>query len=115
MSDPPVDKQALRDLVDNDSAFLKRLIETFLDDCEAYLVALRTAVKEEDPATLQKEAHGLKGAVANLKAEPAQEAARRLEEIGRSGAMEEADRSLDRLETEIDRLRSVLAEMVEDT
>jgi HPt (histidine-containing phosphotransfer) domain-containing protein len=113
MADPPVDKQAIRDLVDNDSAFLTRLIETFLDDCKTYLAALRTAVEEEDAATLQKEAHGLKGAVANLKAEPAREAARRLEEIGRSGAMEDADRALDRLETEIERLRSVLAEMTE--
>lgn len=114
MADSPVDKEALMDLVDDDPAFLETLVETFLDDCETYMSALRTAVEEGDAAVLEEEAHGLKGAVANLQAEPAWEAARRLEEVGRSGAVNEADRALDRLETEIGRLRSTLAEMVED-
>ena len=113
MSDSPVDKEALFDVVDEDPAFLKTLINTFLDDCETYMSALRTAVEEGDEDALEKEAHGLKGAVANLQAEPAREAARRLEELGRSGAVGEADRALDRLETEIDRLRSALVEMAE--
>lgn len=114
MPDSPVDKEALFKLVDEDPAFLNTLVETFLDDCEVYMAALRTAVEEEDATTLKEEAHGLKGAVANLKAEPAQEAARRLEEIGRSGAVDEADRALDHLETEIERLREALSEMLEE-
>lgn len=114
MSDSPVDKQALRDLVDNDSAFLETLLETFLDDCGTYMAALRTAVEEGDAAALQEEAHGLKGAVANLQAKPCREAAHRLEELGRSGAVEEAGPALDRLETEIERLRSALTDMMED-
>lgn len=114
MSDSPVDKQALRDLVGNDPAFLETLLETFLDDCGTYMSALRTAVEEEDAVALQKQAHGLKGAVANLQAEPSREAARRLEEIARSGSIEEAGPALDRLETEIERLQSALTEMLED-
>jgi HPt (histidine-containing phosphotransfer) domain-containing protein len=113
MSDSPVDKEALFDIVDEDPSFLTTLIDTFLDDCDAYMSALRTAVEKNDAAALEEEAHGLKGAVANLQAEPAREAARRLEELGRSGDMEEATRALDRLDTEIDRLRSALAEMAE--
>lgn len=113
MPDSPVNKEALFNVVDDDPAFLKTLIDTFLDDCETYMSGLRTAVEEEDEASLAEEAHGLKGAVANLQAEPAREAARRLEELGRSGAVEEAGRALDRLETEIDRLRAALMDMVE--
>lgn len=114
MSDAPLDKDALFDLVDEDFDFLKTLVETFLDDCENYMAAIRTAVADEDAITLREEAHGLKGAVANLKAEPAREAARRLEEMGRSGTFEEADAALDDLEAEIERLRSALAEIIEE-
>lgn len=113
MSDAPVDKEALFDLVDEDPDFLETLVETFLDDCESYMSAIRTAVEEEDASTLKKEAHGLKGAVANLKAEPAREAARQLEEMGRSNSFDDAAQALDHLEEEIEHLRSVLAEMIE--
>lgn len=114
MSDAPLDKEALLDLVDQDRDFLQTLVGTFLDDCESYMDAIRTAVAEEDAITLKEEAHGLKGAVANLKADPAREAARQLEEIGRSGAFDEAASALVELEDEIERLQSVLTEMVEE-
>jgi len=114
MSDSPVDKEALFTLVDEDAAFLERLVDTFLADCSTYMDAIRTAVEEEDAQALTREAHGLKGAVANLQAPSAQEAAHRLEVMGRSGEFDGADSALESLEHEIDRLRSVLTEMVED-
>jgi len=114
MSDAPVDKEALFDLVDEDPAFLKRLVETFLSDCSVYMDAIRTAVAEEDARALTEEAHGLKGAVANLQAPSAQEAAHRLEQMGRSGEFNGAESALATLEDEIDHLRSVLTEMVEE-
>lgn len=114
MPDDPVDKEALLDLVDEDLDFLETLVDTFLADCYSYMSSIRTAVEEEDATTLQEEAHGLKGAVANLKAEPAREAARRLEEMGRSATFDEADSTLDQLEDEIERLRTVLVNMVEE-
>jgi HPt (histidine-containing phosphotransfer) domain-containing protein len=114
MSDRPVDKEALFNLVDEDPAFLETLIDTFLEDCPLYMDAIRTAVEEEDAVALTEQAHGLKGAVANLHAEPAHEAAHRLEEIGRSGRFEEAASALSVLETEIDRLRAALTEMVDE-
>jgi HPt (histidine-containing phosphotransfer) domain-containing protein len=113
MPDVPVDKEALLNLVDEDLDFLETLVDTFLEDCDSYMSSIRTAVEEEDATTLQEEAHGLKGAVANLKAEPAWEAARRLEEMGRSATFDEVDAALEQLETEIERLRAVLREMVE--
>mgnify|MGYP000052320313 FL=1 len=114
MSDAPVDKEALFDLVDEDPAFLERLVETFLSDCSVYMDAIRTAVAEEDARALTEEAHGLKGAVANLQAPSAQAAAHRLEEMGRSGEFNDAESALATLEDEINRLRSVLVEMVEE-
>lgn len=114
MSDSPVDKEALFTLVDEDPDFLERLVETFLADCSTYMDAIRTAVEEEDAQALTKEAHGLKGAVANLQAPSAQEAAHRLEVMGRSGELNGAESALETLEHEIDRLRSVLTDMVEE-
>jgi HPt (histidine-containing phosphotransfer) domain-containing protein len=114
MSDTPVDKEALYALVDEDPAFLARLVKTFLADCTTYMDAIRTAVEEEDATTLVEEAHGLKGAVANLQAPSAQQAARRLEEIGRSGDFGDAEAALAALEHEIDRLRTALKEMVDE-
>lgn len=113
MSDRPVDKEALFDLVDEDPAFLETLIDTFLEDCTLYMDAIRTAVEEEDAVALTEQAHGLKGAVANLYAEPAHDAAHRLEEIGRSGQLEDAASVLETLEEEVDRLRTALTEMVD--
>ena len=114
MSDRPVDKEALFNLVDEDPVFLETLIDTFLEDCTLYMDAIRTAVEEEDAVTLTEEAHGLKGAVANLHAEPTQEAAHRLEELGRSGRLEEAASALDTLEEEVDRVRAALTEMADE-
>jgi HPt (histidine-containing phosphotransfer) domain-containing protein len=114
MSDSPVDKEALFTLVDEDPAFLKRLVNTFLADCSTYMDAIRTAVEEENAQSLTEEAHGLKGAVANLQAPSAQEAAHRLEVMGRSGELEGAASALETLEREIDQLRAVLTDMVED-
>lgn len=114
MSTAPVDEDALFELVDDDVEFLETLINTFLADCTEYVESIRRAVDDEDARALVEEAHGLKGAVANLQARPAQLAAQRMEEIGRSKAFEEAPEALDELQTRIDRLRNTLKEIVRD-
>ncbi len=114
MSDAPVDEEALLDLVDHDSDFLETLVGTFLSDCTEYMDAIRRAVEEEDADTLVREAHGLKGAVANLQARSALQAAKRMEEIGRSHDFERALEALEELEDRIDRLRAALKEILRD-
>ena len=114
MSDEPVDKDALYDLVDQDPEFLESLVDTFIADCARYMSAIQTAVEEEDALTLREEAHGLKGAVANLQAASTEEAARRVEEAGRASNFDEAQAALEDLEEEVDRLQSVLLDMVQE-
>lgn len=113
MSVSPVDEEALFELVDEDPDFLVILIRTFLDDCSTYMEELRRAVAENDAEALVREAHGLRGAVANLQAQPAHQAVLRLEELGRSGDLEEAPAALCDLEAEIDRLTQALHGVVE--
>lgn len=111
MSDPVVDKEALLELVDNDPEFLDHLIQTFLDDCTTYMESIREAVEKGDADGVAREAHGLKGAVANLQAKPAQKAARRLEHLGRTGAMDEAPAALEELEEKVGRLVTILKQI----
>lgn len=113
MSESPVDEEALFELVDEDPVFLEHLVETFRDDCMTYLEAIREAIHEEDEWALVQEAHGLKGAAANLQAHPVFQVASRLERMGREGDLDEASATVDELEEEIDRLIPVLAELVE--
>jgi HPt (histidine-containing phosphotransfer) domain-containing protein len=61
-----------------------------------------------------EEAHALKGAVANLQAEATQEAARRMEKLGRAEAFEKAPDALEELQNRVDRLRDALEEIVQD-
>lgn len=115
MSESPVDEEALFELVDEDPVFLEHLVETFREDCKAYLQAIREAVREEDAWALVQEAHGLKGAAANLQADPVSQVSRRLEQMGRERDLDEASAIVDELEDEIDRLIPVLEELVEKT
>lgn len=115
MSEPPVDEEALFELVDEDPVFLEHLVETFREDCKVYLQSIREAVDEEDAWALVQEAHGLKGAAANLQADPVFQVARRIEQMGRERNLDEASAMVDELEDEIDRLIPVLEELVEKT
>ncbi|MFO8099299.1 MAG: Hpt domain-containing protein [Salinibacter sp.] len=114
MSSSPLNQSALLDTVDGDADFLGTLVETFLDDCPAYLAAIRTAVDEEDAEALIQEAHSLKGTLGLLHATPARRAAKRLEELGRTERLDEAPEALDALTDALDRLRPALREMVEN-
>lgn len=114
MPDAPIDREALLDLVDEDPVFLKTLIETFLAECSTYMDNMRAAISEKNGPTLWKEAHGLKGALANLKAESAREAARRVEAAGRSGAFDEAEQAFEGLEENVERLRKELEGIARD-
>ena len=114
MSDAPVDREALLDLVDRDLAFLERLIETFREDCEDYLQSIRAAIERGDAKALADEAHGLKGAAGHLQAEPVRAAAHLLEQLGRADELERAAAVFRRLEDAVDRLLPALERVVDE-
>lgn len=112
MSGAPINEDALLDLVDRDAAFLETLVDTFLEDCTAYVETIRTAVAEEDPKALARAAHSLKGAAANLQAPAVRATARRLEEMGRTDDLDGAAAAVDELDAEVARLRTALTNLV---
>lgn len=114
MPSSPLNRSALLDTVDGDTDFLATLVDTFLDDCPTYLEAIRAAVDDGDAEALVQEAHGLKGALGLLHARPARQAAKRLEELGRTEQLDAAPEALDDLTDALDRLCPALREMVEE-
>lgn len=114
MSTPPLDRDALVELLDGKLELIVTIIDAFLDDCSDYMTAIRAAVEAEDADRLTRAAHGLKGATGSLRAGPARDAAGVLEEMGQTGNFAGADAALETLEREIDRLQEALRALKTD-
>ena len=80
----------------------------FLADYPKQLTLIRQAIESDDAQALQRAAHTLKGSAANFSATAVASTANDLEEIGRSEYLEHAQRTLKRLEQEIERLDAAL-------
>ncbi len=88
---------------------LYALIEVFIEECPAMLRAIRDAVESHDAQkTLQRAAHTMKGSADIFAAERAVEAAWRLEEIGLTGNLGEAEHALSDMEREAESLLAAL-------
>jgi signal transduction histidine kinase/CheY-like chemotaxis protein len=104
-----VDEKSLRARLDNDEQLLQELTELFRLDSPRLLSHLLEAIQQGNPHELELAAHALKGAIGTFAAEPAFNAARNLEAMGREHKIKGAGEAYKTLETEIDRLHSALA------
>ena len=89
---------------------LKDLVDLFLAEMPKLLLQVNKAIADQDATTLRRAAHTLKGSAYVFLATPTAEAAFRLEEIGRSGDLSEADEARVLLEKELDRLAVAIQE-----
>jgi len=76
----------------------------FVEDCPSELRALRSALDSGDAEAVAFTAHKLKGALSSIGANPARAAARRLEELGRTGDLTAAREAYPELESSLDAL-----------
>jgi PAS domain S-box-containing protein len=90
--------------VGGDRDLLRELVQVFLDEIPALLEKLRQALAGRDAPGVQRLAHTVKGSMGQFGAEKACQAAQTLETIGQSGNLAGAERALEVLETELDRL-----------
>jgi PAS domain S-box-containing protein len=113
-SAPPeaLDRAELLARVHHNSQLLGIVVEQFRAEWPRMLGAVKDAVADRDAAALTRAAHTLKGALGNLSAPVALEAAARLEQMGRGEELARADRACRDLESEIRRLLPALASMV---
>ncbi|MCX6595208.1 MAG: Hpt domain-containing protein [Acidobacteria bacterium] len=103
-----VNLQLAMERVGGDEELLQQVARLFLDDCPRALGEIRAAIDRGDAKLLEREAHSLKGSVANFGAEPVVNAALDLEVMGRLGNLAEAIQKYSALE---DRVRLLEPEL----
>jgi len=109
--EPAFDRPALLANMGGDSELLEEIVGLFLADAPRRLSAIREAVENRDGPSLRFAAHALKGSAANFRAGAVVDGARRLEEAGSNGNLEEAEQVLAELESEMQRLAPALASL----
>jgi HPt (histidine-containing phosphotransfer) domain-containing protein len=102
--DPVFDPEAALNLAGDDRELLQRLIKLFFTHTPALMADLESAVAGDDAAAIELIAHRLAGSAAMFGAHPARLAARKLEEIGRTGDLRTAVDAHAAVEAEIARL-----------
>ncbi|MGA2984770.1 MAG: response regulator [Terriglobia bacterium] len=107
----PIDTVSALACVGGNAELLKEMVALFLKDLPEMLTKLREAVTAGDATAIERAAHKLKGCVGNFAAQPAFEAALKLEALGRDGSLSETERAYGELETEVKRLKSAMVNL----
>jgi CheY-like chemotaxis protein/HPt (histidine-containing phosphotransfer) domain-containing protein len=89
---------------------LNQVVAEFLQTVEGQIPCIQEALAVNDPETVRKQAHAIKGGAANLAAEPLAAAALALEEIGRGGDLAQGEAAARRLAGELARLSDYLSQ-----
>jgi signal transduction histidine kinase/CheY-like chemotaxis protein/HPt (histidine-containing phosphotransfer) domain-containing protein len=108
----PLDEMAALERAGGDHALLVDLAGMCLSDGLTALERIREGLVGKDSKAIERAAHKLKGSLLVLAADPASEAAYRLEALGAQGALDQAADALAALERELERLRPALARIV---
>jgi HPt (histidine-containing phosphotransfer) domain-containing protein len=110
----PIDRSRLELLQGSGAGgdLVVELIELFVADVPPRMQLIRDAVSAGDPEALMRTAHSLKGSAATLGADGMAELCRRIEEIGRAGAVTPAAELLDTLGDEFERVKSAFGDWV---
>jgi HPt (histidine-containing phosphotransfer) domain-containing protein len=96
------------EVVQGDRALLKDMIDAFLEEYPRMLDDIRLSIATSDRAVLQRAAHTVKGSMRYFGAHVAFDRAYELECMGREGIFDGAPQQLQRLETELLRLKPAL-------
>ena len=90
MTEPAIDPATFDRLVEitgGDLEFVGELIDTYLEDAEGQMAALRAAAEADDAAAMLRPAHTLKSSSANVGATLVAERCRAIELEARSGVL----------------------------
>lgn len=104
-SDVLVDKDGALIRVGGDEDIYNELMNLFLQSSSEQIKELREAVQKQEPEQIERLAHSIKGAAANLGIVYVQKSAYELEMIGAENRIQEASKSLDILIKELERFR----------
>ena len=110
--DAPVDFELALDEFMGKRDVLVNLLGEFVNQVRKQIPVIQTAIDTRDAERLRREAHSIKGGAGNLTANILAEAARELEEIGKSGQLDMAEDVCDRLIMEFMRLEVFVDELL---
>jgi HPt (histidine-containing phosphotransfer) domain-containing protein len=108
------DAPAMLRRMHDDHEFVVELLEMFLDVFPEMLAEVRNAVDLRDSGRLRESAHRLVGALSQIHAPAASEAARLLENDGRHGQVLHTTPHFDRLQSEVERLCTLLESLLNE-
>ena len=111
-SDGVVNYEAVLARVGGDTDLLVDVSRLFIDGVPAHLREIRSALDAQDAQALRRAAHAFKGAAANFEARALVDAARRLEEFGRTGELEDCEAAWETLTGETAELMTTLRTFV---
>jgi HPt (histidine-containing phosphotransfer) domain-containing protein len=95
--------------VQGDEALLGEIVAIFLEEHQQMLQQVHLGIRTADAAKVRISAHSLKGALLHFGAAAAVDAAKRLESMGRSSALDGAPAVCETLERELTRLKAELS------
>ncbi len=95
--------------VEGDRDLLEEIVRIFTGECSSNMDAIRQALSAGDVPLLERLAHTIKGASANLSASAVSAAALKLEKLAAAGNLADAREWVDKLQHEIGRLLPELA------
>ncbi|GJM44569.1 MAG: hypothetical protein DHS20C21_14110 [Gemmatimonadota bacterium] len=107
-----LDRDFLLSNVDGDQELLKEIVGLFVESSGEILQSIRDAVTSANYDALDRSAHQLKGALANLGAQAAAAAATELENLGRRGMLTGLEDAMGALDREMERLAPELLDLV---
>jgi two-component system, sensor histidine kinase and response regulator len=111
-TDLPFDHPALLRRLDQDQALLRTVLGVFLDDLPKQLRTLEAAVSQDHRPQVADLAHKVKGAAANLCAQPLSQAAAELERAARDPAAPPLQPHLQLLHNAFQRLESMMRKVL---
>lgn len=112
MHAPCCDVRHLLEDIDSDHVLLHELVTIYLQDYPRQLACLHTAIAADDIITVERLAHGLKGAVSNFAARQAHAAAAALEKLAHAGSLSSIARATADLEVELQLLAQALEQEI---
>ncbi len=93
---------AMVDRLGGDEELARQLVELFVAECPKMMQAVRESVAAGDGEQVRRAAHAFKGSVGNFTESAPMTTAFELEQLGRTGPIEQAPALLARLEQEVD-------------
>lgn len=105
---PVFDYDDFLERVDGDIDLLKEVIEIFLEDSPNLMTALRSAIRIGEAEAIEKAAHTLKGAAANISAKRLQQLSHAMQEMIKKSQVSQMERLFGDMETHYEVLDRVL-------